>query len=137
VRYLARIALFVAIALLGVYAGLYVIWKTLMPFGVIVIPAALFWIFRYLRRRFDAADGIDRGSNYVVTETLWTFMVASCLFGSVLGGMLAYNPDGYMQPTPTEPPWELIRIGIYAGAVAGALMSVAAYVLHRLLLRRT
>jgi hypothetical protein len=133
-RYIARIAVFIAIALAGVYAGEQVIWSLLIPFpiGPIILLAALFFVFRVLRRYFDAADGVDRGNNYVLTESLWTSLVAGCLFGGLLAGMLAYNPDGYMQPGPDEPPWELIRLGSYAGAVAATIMCTVVYVVSRL-----
>lgn len=125
-----RFAWFFVVTIVGVLAGHVVAWGTKIgPLGAILILAMLFRTYRALSRRFHKSPPTSSRSSVVQPEIVWSAFAASCLLGGGIGGMMAYNPDGYMQPRPSSPPWELIGLGTVAGALLGlvvvALISLA------------
>lgn len=112
---------FLLLTVAAIIVGQLSFWSWGIPFGGLATLALLYWMLRRMRRQRDAApSGHDRLFN---PETIWTLFAASCLFAGTLAGMLAFNPDGYMQPGPHGTPWMLVWPGTLVGAVIGAILA--------------
>jgi hypothetical protein len=96
------------------------------PFSAIIVLAVLYGVLRQLRRN-DRAEA----AALVQAEVRWTIIAFCALFVGGFAGLLAYNPDGYMQPKPTGAPWFLIIPGTVVGAVGGAIMAWFLSLLNR------
>lgn len=97
------------------------------PFSAIIVLVVLYMILRHLRRSDPAAPPAA-----MPAEVGWTIIACCALFVGGFAGMLAFNPDGYMQPKPTSAPWFLIIPGTAIGAAGGAIVVWFFSLLNRL-----
>lgn len=88
------------------------------PYSALIVLGVLFTFLRTTRQRHEG----DSRSYTVTPETIWTTVAFCSLVIGGFAGMLAFNPDGYMQPKPNGAPWWLIIPGSVIGAAAGALI---------------
>lgn len=95
------------------------------PLGGLIVLAVLYRLLRQLRQRHEPRSR----SPLMAPEGLWTLVAGCSYFAGMFGAVMAYNPDGYMQPGPSGAPWWLIISGSVVGAVVG---SVAAGILWSL-----
>jgi hypothetical protein len=97
------------------------------PFSAVIVLAVLYGVLRQLRQRDRSAIPAP-----LPAEVAWTIIAFCALFVGGLAGMMAFNPDGYMQPKPTGAPWWLIIPGSAVGALGGAIIAGFLTLLNRL-----
>lgn len=113
----SRFALFLSVTIIGVGISHYAGWMMYGPLASMAVLAVLYSTYAWMARRF----GSDR-AQVIPSAVLWSLFATLCVFGGGLVGMMAYNPDGYMQPKPRGAPWQLIFLGTGLGAVAGVVV---------------